>query len=380
MRNLELSTVDYDQLIHSVYAGIDEVSPWSTFLSYLCTATGSRDASLVFTALTPEESHYLLTSDNELWTRSSQDSIRYLLSMSETLSISQPHPSTIEETLSANQFYSSELYLKYLKPIGIRYLMSQDLAFEDAYRIKLSVERTEDCDDYGEAEKAVFEWITPHLKRAVQLREERIQHSRLNDITNSTLSKVAVGALTLDAGGRITTSNAAAKIILQSNRGLTLRDDQLHARDPRQNQELKQAIDQALKRSEKAESEHFGVGLRIEEHPGKPQLDIVIKPIREDAYDGANLAPRVVVYLNDCEQSQLELNAEMLCKIYSMTPCEAQVSAHLAEGKTQAQVAELLGVSINTVKTHLRGIYDKLDAKNQSQVVAILNRSSARLL
>ncbi|MBR9910622.1 MAG: helix-turn-helix transcriptional regulator [Gammaproteobacteria bacterium] len=380
MRKLELALTDYDELVHSVYAGIDEVSPWSSFLDRLCTATGSRDASLVFSVLKPEENFYLLTNDREFWSRSTKDSIRHLLSMSETLHISQPEPSTIAETLRADQFYKSELYLNYLKPIGIRFLLSQDLAFEDTYRIKLSVERTDDCADFGEAEKAVFEWITPHLRRAVQLREERIQHSRLNDITNSTLSKVSVGALTLDADGRVITTNSMAKVILQGGRGLTLLEDRLKATDPRQNQELKSAIKHALHLSKTAETEQSGTGFRIEKYPGKPQLDMVIKPISNTTYDGTNLASRVVIYLNDCERSNVDLNIEMLRNIYSMTPCEAQISVYLAEGKTQAQVAELLGVSINTVKTHLRGIYDKLDAKNQSQVVAILNRSSARLL
>ena len=58
----------------------------------------------------------------------------------------------------------------------------------------------------------------------------------------------------------------------------------------------------------------------------------------------------------------------------------SQIGALLAKGTCLSDVAMRLHVSINTVKTHLRGIYEKLGTSKQAQVVARLNHSSARLL
>ena len=41
----------------------------------------------------------------------------------------------------------------------------------------------------------------------------------------------------------------------------------------------------------------------------------------------------------------------------------------LVEGPLQ--LAEQLGVSVNTVKFHLRNLYEKLDVKNRAQAVAM---------
>jgi len=379
MSDLELALAEYDQLVHLIYEGIDEVSPWSSFLERFCEATQSRDASLIFSMSKPEQNYYLLTSDKHFDSQA-DDSIRHLLSMSELLHTFQPNATTLSETLRIDKFFESELYLTYLKPLDIMYMLGQDIIFEDSLRVKLSVERTSDCSDYGHSEKSLFEMLIPHLRRAIHLREERVQNTHLSNITSDTLSKVSVGSVMLDADGRVITSNSMADKKLEDGRGLMIRDDRLKATDPKKNLELKNTIEQALTAALDDDTIQGGIGFRIEEYPGKPLLDMVIKPITKTSYDGTNLNPKVVIYINDCKKSNVELNIEILRKIYGMTRCEAQVSVHLVDGKTQAQAAELLNVSINTVKTHLRGIYEKLDAKNQSQVVAILNRSSARLL
>ncbi|MFB8004174.1 LuxR C-terminal-related transcriptional regulator [Nocardia sp. NPDC056000] len=54
----------------------------------------------------------------------------------------------------------------------------------------------------------------------------------------------------------------------------------------------------------------------------------------------------------------------------TLTETEMIVLKHLPSRRTAAQIADDLGVSINTVKTHLRGIYTKLDANTRSTAVA----------
>jgi two-component system nitrate/nitrite response regulator NarP len=42
----------------------------------------------------------------------------------------------------------------------------------------------------------------------------------------------------------------------------------------------------------------------------------------------------------------------------------------LAKGRTNTELAAELGISINTVKFHLRNLYDKMDFKNRAQAIA----------
>jgi two-component system response regulator DegU len=53
---------------------------------------------------------------------------------------------------------------------------------------------------------------------------------------------------------------------------------------------------------------------------------------------------------------------------------EVQILQHIASGSSTKQVARDLGISANTVKTHLERIFDKLGANDRAQAVAIALR------
>lgn len=58
-----------------------------------------------------------------------------------------------------------------------------------------------------------------------------------------------------------------------------------------------------------------------------------------------------------------------------LTRRERELLDKLASGQTNAQLARELGVSINTVKFHLKNLYDKLAVNNRAQAVALqMNR------
>src|SRR6478735_10430385 len=54
----------------------------------------------------------------------------------------------------------------------------------------------------------------------------------------------------------------------------------------------------------------------------------------------------------------------------TLTEREKTMLAALAKGRTNTELAAELGISINTVKFHLRNLYEKLDLRNRSQAIA----------
>ena len=53
-----------------------------------------------------------------------------------------------------------------------------------------------------------------------------------------------------------------------------------------------------------------------------------------------------------------------------LTARERVLLAALAKGRTNTGLAQDLGISINTVKFHLRNLYEKLELRNRSQAIA----------
>ncbi len=53
-----------------------------------------------------------------------------------------------------------------------------------------------------------------------------------------------------------------------------------------------------------------------------------------------------------------------------LTPRERELLEQLAEGSSNGQIAGRVGVSVNTVKFHLKNLYEKCEVRNRAQAVA----------
>jgi two-component system nitrate/nitrite response regulator NarP len=61
-----------------------------------------------------------------------------------------------------------------------------------------------------------------------------------------------------------------------------------------------------------------------------------------------------------------------------LTERELQLLGELARGATNGHIARRLGISANTVKFHLKNLYDKLDVANRAQAIAYYVSNRAR--
>jgi two-component system nitrate/nitrite response regulator NarP len=59
----------------------------------------------------------------------------------------------------------------------------------------------------------------------------------------------------------------------------------------------------------------------------------------------------------------------------TLTRREMEVLADLASGRTNKQIARDLGVSLNTIKFHVRNLYQKLAVNSRSQAIALYLKS-----
>ena len=66
----------------------------------------------------------------------------------------------------------------------------------------------------------------------------------------------------------------------------------------------------------------------------------------------------------------MNIDAPVASGLDTLTPRERDLLASLSEGRTNAQIADQLGITLNTVKFHLKNLYEKLGVNNRAQAVA----------
>jgi two-component system nitrate/nitrite response regulator NarP len=59
----------------------------------------------------------------------------------------------------------------------------------------------------------------------------------------------------------------------------------------------------------------------------------------------------------------------------TLSPRERELLAELGSGRTNAELARNLGVSVNTVKFHLRNLFDKLQVRSRAHAVQLWHES-----
>lgn len=63
---------------------------------------------------------------------------------------------------------------------------------------------------------------------------------------------------------------------------------------------------------------------------------------------------------------------ELVQSLFDLTPAEARVARRLAAGETASDIASAGSVSLNTVRSQMRGVFDKTGRRRQAEVVALL--------
>jgi DNA-binding CsgD family transcriptional regulator len=67
---------------------------------------------------------------------------------------------------------------------------------------------------------------------------------------------------------------------------------------------------------------------------------------------------------------------EGVLRSYGLTQAEARVALAAADGAMNSEIARKLRVSRNTIKTHLRRVYDKMGIRRQAELVRVLAASA----
>ena len=67
--------------------------------------------------------------------------------------------------------------------------------------------------------------------------------------------------------------------------------------------------------------------------------------------------------------------ASTTIRLDTLSPRERELLAELGSGRTNAELARNLGVSVNTVKFHLRNLFDKLQVRSRAQAVQLWHES-----
>lgn len=385
----DMSTTEmraFSQLVDMVYQGATDPSRWPAILPGIVEWLGARK-NLFFTPLhLPAQggfvfSHNLPESFIDLWRTRYQNGDVWAKGAIEKGLFVEGNVALGHELCPRDELLASDWYKEFLSREDLVHLLAGAvIGVNSRFTLPVSCAFYRGLHDpeFGEAERRKFTLLLPHLSRSVGVMT-RLKGAEFKVAASlAALDRLSAGVLLLDRNGAVTFANRSATIMLDQEKGLRLhsRADKpslafLKVDDPELREALAAAIRSAID-PDILTTAHFGRHLAIQgKLEGSPYvMQFSSLPVQNEFGHGEH-RPRAIVFLTDTAEP-IRFNADLLRQTYGLTSAEIRVTELVSAGRSVEEVAQRLGISANTLKSHLRQIYAKTNVDSRARLVKLV--------
>lgn len=282
-------------------------------------------------------------------------------------------PLTPEAVEGEDAFLSSELYREVLQPNGLRYLASAVLHREPGWLTYAELWRGDGQQPFTSDELERFGWLARHLGRAIAIQNSLAAARATGMLLTQVIDCFDRGAIICERDGRPRLINRLAREILDRDDGLSSFGGRLRASRADKSAELARLIRDCAATSAGEGAESGGV-MPLPRRSGAQDYALIVSPLSTAMLAGIDDRALALVLIADPDRRVP--TQQQLARLHGLTPAEAKVAARLLIADTPAEIAQALGISINTVRYHLRNLLAKTGTRRQAELVTHLRRAS----
>lgn len=366
---------DFYSLVSSLHDGVADDSRWLTALDLLSDAF--RGAAILLGSTRRDGTVFELSghrvepqwSDLVNGQLSGHDANPIFSTVSSALR-SDPmgtllKPIVLSRQIPVEAYHNSPIYIHAIAPAGNEYVMVTVLHADPASALSLTLARPAEAGDFDPEDERVAAAIAPHLLSVLRLRHQ----FALARSSTALLDRFDRAVLLLSGGGRVVSGNVRGQQLLDAKDGLLVVNGELRACTPAHTLRLRQAI-QETDRAARGASLQPRATLRLPRPSGGGDLVVRASPVAPSVATtfGVGELVTVALFVHDPEEDAPEVE-EMLEDAFGLSHAEAAAAARIWHGDSVAEAAQALGISPNTIKTHLKVVFEKAGVDRQAGLV-----------
>jgi DNA-binding CsgD family transcriptional regulator len=276
------------------------------------------------------------------------------------------HPVLSDEVVPLHELRNSAFYDEVLRPQGIGHNAMMALAARDDFRVAFNICRTERQGGFEPAERRIFETLAPHLRRSVALGFRLTGYRALRNAAFDVIEQLTDGVVVTGAMGHVVYANGVA-CSLESDGTLKLKPS-VATWSASHSRRMANLVRSAL-------AGGAGGTMSLPSLDQSRLLTIVVVGLRSHEVSVLREVQmhdaKCAIFVIDPSRRRA-VGAQRLMDAYGLTKAEARVAASVSSGRTASKSALALGLSSNTVKTHLRRVFAKTETRGQGELAALL--------
>ena len=226
--------------------------------------------------------------------------------------------------------------------------------------------------DVHSSEKKLFNIISPHLKRAIQLKNNYQSQSEEKKFYSSLLDNLPVGLILTDKNLKVILTNKLVKRILEDLDSIFIEESSIRFED----YSLKRQFEEICSKLniESGQSKYNSYSLNIVTNK---QRILILLTNRLSFTDTFSNVEDYIAILFAPANLQQEINESVLSSLFGLTKAEARLAGKLANGLSIEDVAEKLHLSKHTLRSQLKTIFRKTNTTRQTELVKFILTSPA---
>jgi len=251
----------------------------------------------------------------------------------------RPKAQSISDHLSRRNWQRTALYVEVMRDLEVQDDLGLDVTLDERQTISFCMWRRKWV--FAQEERAMFDLLGSHMQQAWGQNERMKRRTGAGIFPESLEHALGHGVIRVDPRGRVLAWTARTRAQLESFTGSSRSASHL----PPQVLAWFRAQCQRHRENRQAENPH--TTLRLESQETALDIQFVAEATRDEYY--------LVM-----EEKPTAAHSSLLGPL-GLSSREQEVLFWIAEGKSNQAVAQILGISIHTVKRHLEKIYAKLE-------------------
>jgi DNA-binding CsgD family transcriptional regulator len=286
-------------------------------------------------------------------------------------------PIAVPDVISCEEFVQTRFFREWLAPQSLTDGLFSNLEKGATSCALFTAMRHADEGQVDDRMRHRFELITPHVRRSMLIGKvidlHRVEAAALAD----SLDQLASAMFIVDSTGRVIHANVSAHRLIAEADVLRVTNGRIAALDPHSSRSLLDAFTAA--QAGDAALGKRGIAMPLTARTGERYVAHVL-PLTSGARRkaGVSYAATAAMFIR---KAALDLPSppEAVASEFKLTPAEVRVLFAIVEIGGVPEVAPVLGISDQTVKTHLHRIYEKTATKRQADLVRLVASYAGRL-